>query len=231
MNLFYADPDDIIPPEIRIKGQEAKHITRVLRYAVGDSLKVTDGHGTRYRCTISGISKEQVSAKIEDTETEERQKPFVTLCLGIIKKRDRLEFAVEKAVELGADEIILFKGSYSEKGKVREDRIRSTVLAAMKQSLRLFLPDVRVVNSLNQTLESADEKTVIVMADETAGGTTELVLKSDRYLLIIGPEGGFSDIERDILKNLNATSYSLGPKRLRTETAAIVMTDRFKESE
>jgi 16S rRNA (uracil1498-N3)-methyltransferase len=231
MNLFYADPDDIIPPEIRIKGQEAKHITRVLRYAVGDLLDVTDGRGTRYRCTISDISKEQVSTKIEETETDERQKPFVTLCLGIIKKRDRLEFAVEKAVELGADEIILFKGSYSEKGKVREDRIRSTVLSAMKQSLRLFLPDVRIASSLKQALESADEKAVFVMADETAGGNREPVLKSDRYILIIGPEGGFSEKERAILKSRSTTSYSLGTKRLRSETAAIVMTDRFKEIE
>ncbi len=228
MNLFYVDPDNIIPPEIHILGQEAKHIARVLRYTVGESLDVTDGRGKRYRCTISGNSKEQVSVKIEETETEVRQEPFVTLCLGIIKKRDRLEFAVEKAVELGADEIILFKGSYSEKGNVREDRIRSTVLAAMKQSLRLFLPDVRVVNSLKQALESADEKAVIVMADETAGGHTEPVLQSDRYHLIIGPEGGFSDGERDILKSRNATPYSLGPNRLRTETAAIVMTVRFK---
>ena len=228
MNLFYVDPENIIPPEIHIFGQEAKHIARVLRYTVGDSLDVTDGRGKRYRCIISGISKEQVSVNIEETETEVRQEPFVTLCLGIIKKRDRLEFAVEKAVELGADEVILYKGSYSEKGKVREDRIRSTVLAAMKQSLRLFLPDIRIAGSLEQALESADEKAVIVMADETAGGNTESVLQSDRYILVIGPEGGFSDGERDILKSRNATPYSLGPKRLRAETAAIVMTDHFK---
>ncbi len=230
MNLFYADPADIYSHEIHIKGQEANHIFKVLRYSQGDSLQITDGRGSLYRCTISGISKEQVTAQIKKQETEVRKKPFVTLCLGIIKKRDRLEFAVEKAAELGADDIILFKGGHSQKGKVREDRIRSAALAAMKQSLRLFLPGVRVVNSLNKALETAGENTALVMADETAAENSGTPQNSDSYFLIIGPEGGFTEEERGLLKSLNVIPFSLGPKRLRAETAAIVMVDRFKTS-
>jgi len=231
MNLFYANPEDIHLPEILIRGQEAKHISKVLRYREGDLLDITDGNGRKLSCKIIKIEKNYISAEVFENYTEERRLPWITLCMGIIKKRDRLEFAVEKAVELGADEIVIYRGEHSQKQNVRFERLRDTALSAMKQSLRLFLPDVRVESSLEKVLSSIDENSSIIAADETIGeGDTvkKFFNGTDNLSLIVGPEGGFSKNEREVMDKRGVVRYSLGEKRLRTETAALLMVDRFK---
>ncbi len=231
MNLFYTPPENIQLPDIYISGQEAVHISKVLRHAAGDSLHVTDGEGRKFSGTINQISKNNVKLKSEKVVTEEREKPYVVLCIGLIKKRDRLEFAIEKATEVGADEIVIFRGEHSQKQNVRFDRLQSTALSAMKQSLRLYLPKIGMVSSLKMLVEQKkEERQTLIVADEMSGenpnSSDEKIDKN--ILLIVGPEGGFSDNERALLKNYSAIPYSLGNKRLRTETAAILMADRFK---
>lgn len=231
MNLFYANPEDIHLPEVLISGQEAKHITKVLRFIEGDLLDITDGNGRKFSCKITRTYKDRVTAEVLENQSEKRRLPWVTLCMGIIKKRDRLEFAVEKAVELGVDEIVVFRGEHSQKQNVRIERLRDTALSAMKQSLRLFLPEVRVETSLIKVLYSMDKNSSIIAADETAGGSDtfeNLTAGGDNVSLIIGPEGGFSKNEHEELNHRGVARYSLGEKRLRTETAALLMVDRFK---
>tara|TARA_R100001143_G_C3361367_1_gene137096 strand:- start:32772 stop:33467 length:696 start_codon:yes stop_codon:yes gene_type:complete len=228
MNLFYAVPNDIQPSGITIRDQEAVHIVKVLRFQPGDQLHVTDGVGNLYLCEIRDIQKTDVNLSILDKKSEIRSTPFTTLCIGNIKKRDRLEFAAEKATELGVDRLIIFRGDHSQKDKIRKDRIQSTVLSAMKQSVRFFLPDIIFEDSLKKVLEYHKEGDLLLMADET----TDSILDNHRseypVFMIVGPEGGFSKNERELLKNYNAHRLSLGNKRLRTETAAIIMVDRFK---
>lgn len=230
MNLFYAQLADITVPIIKLKGQESKHAIKVLRYRIGDKILITDGAGNLYHCKINSIGQTDLTAEIETSEFEERSKPEVILLLGLIKKRDRLEFAVEKCVELGADKIVIFKGEHSEKQNVREDRIITTALSAMKQSLRTYLPVIEVAKNLKQAVTMVQNDGGIIFADETENKTESvhnLNLK-DQCTLIVGPEGGFSASEREWLKNEGAVPYSLGKKRLRTETAAFAMVDRFK---
>ena len=231
MNLFYANPEDIHLPEVLIRDQEAKHITKVLRYMVGDMLDITDGNGSKFSCKISWIDKDRVTAEVIENQSEERRLPWITLCVGIIKKRDRLEFAVEKAVELGVDEIIVFRGEQSQKQNVRIERLKDTALSAMKQSLRFYLPEVRVESSLKKALNSMDENASAIVADETAGedhSFEKLTSGREKITLIVGPEGGFSKKEREEMDQRGVLCYSLGEKRLRTETAALLMVDRFK---
>ncbi|MCC5940231.1 MAG: 16S rRNA (uracil(1498)-N(3))-methyltransferase [Balneolaceae bacterium] len=229
MNLFYAIPSDFSESSVSIHGQEAKHISRVLRFSEGDSISVTDGEGGTYQCEIETIGKERLTARIKSKEISERVLPFITLCLGLIKKRDRLEFAVEKSVELGADRIILFSGDNSERAKVRVDRIQGVALSAMKQSMGLFLPEVIITNSLKEAVKSAEPDVNIVVADEQLEPKSGPQMnKWDKFLLIVGPEGGFSNREREFLDTIKCEKYSLGERRLRAETAAIVMVDRFK---
>lgn len=228
MNLFYADPSDINDNKIEISGQEAHHISKVLRYNIGDSIFVTDGIGFRYACKIDTISKGGVTALVKKTEFEERPNALITIAIGMIKKRDRLEFAVEKCTELGVNEIVLFKADHSEKTTVREDRIFNTVLSAMKQSLRVYLPGVQYFNTTDQMLSEIDKSYQIVIGDEEADkNSTDLIENGKNYFIIIGPEGGFSERERQMISKQSALRYSLGEKRLRTETAAVVMTDQF----
>jgi len=228
MNIFYSPLSSITPNSLKLTGQEAKHATKVLRIRPGDQIHVTDGAGKLYQCNVSEVQKSDVVCTILDTKVEERKSPFVTLVVGLIKKRDRLEFAVEKSVELGADEIVVFRGDHSEKGNVRLDRLESTVLSAMKQSLRVFLPKVRFTENLSVAIKSNEEAGSLIYADETIEKGLSKSLLDNKVMLVVGPEGGFSESERNQLKKEGGVAYSLGDKRLRTETAAVTMTDRYK---
>ena len=228
MNIFYSTKNLITPNLLKLTGQEAKHASKVLRIRVDDQIQVTDGAGKLYLCEISEIQKNDVICNILDTKSEERKSPFVTLIVGLIKKRDRLEFAVEKSVELGVDEVIVFRGDHSEKANVRLDRLESTVLSAMKQSMRVFLPKVKFAENLADAIESNEEAGSLIYADETIDKGVPQSRLDNNFRLVVGPEGGFSDSERSILKNKGGIPYSLGEKRLRTETAAVIMTDRYK---
>lgn len=228
MNIFYSPPNTISPNSLRLTDQEAKHATRVLRVRLGDQIHVTNGTGKLYHCKVAEIQKNDVVCNILDANVEDRKEPFVTLVLGLIKKRDRLEFAVEKSVELGADEIIVFRGDHSEKGNVRLDRLESTVLSAMKQSLRVFLPKVSFAESLSDAVNQRDSSASLIYADETVNDASLPKQNHENFMLVVGPEGGFSESERIILQEKRGVPYSLGDKRLRTETAAVTITDRYK---
>lgn len=228
MNLFYAKQDEVRGNSIVIEGQEAVHISKVLRHSRGDQILVTDGKGNGYECKILDIEKKKVYLEILNTQSHSEPEPQITLCMGIIKKRDRLEFAVEKVVELGVRKIVLFEGEHSQKGKVREDRLESTAISAMKQSLRFYLPQVVVENHISEAISKHAQNSTLILADETVDkpGPEKKNLSSE-YFLIVGPEGGFSSNERALVKKYDPQFYSLGKHRLRAETAAVVMVDRF----
>jgi 16S rRNA (uracil1498-N3)-methyltransferase len=232
MNLFYANPEAIQGNLIQIEGQESIHMVKVLRHNVGDRVYVTDGLGYKYDCTIDGITKKSATLLVNNKIFVDPPKPSVSVAIGLIKKRDRLEFAVEKITELGAREIFIFVGDHSEKSSLRLDRVENSVLSAMKQSLRFTLPEVHFYRSLESMLEVLSQNGCCIIADETIDkqSSVEKAEVEDHISLIIGPEGGFSEKEREMMfGKYKALTYSLGPYRLRTETAAIVMTDRFTQ--
>lgn len=231
MNLFYAPQTAFHLPDIILDDQEARHVTKVLRLREGDPVQITDGRGNLYQCEITAVSKRDVTATVKQTTSENPPDYERTLFLGIIRKRDRLEFAVEKCVELGINRIVLFRGDHSEKQNVRADRVEAAALSAMKQSLRTFLPDTVVTDSLKSAIAHYGKGAALVMADETREKDGEAEIDADQnVVLIVGPEGGFSENERGLLKERGAVTYSMGPKRLRSETAAIAITDRFNRS-
>jgi 16S rRNA (uracil1498-N3)-methyltransferase len=230
MNLFYTERSRINPPVLVLDGQEAQHVAKVMRHREGDTIHVTDGEGTIYRCEIRSLTKNSVSAEIQSTEQVPAELPHVTVAIGLIKKRDRLEFALEKCTELGASAFDVFRGDHSEKEKVRTERLEAAVLSAMKQSLRAYLPTVSLSGSLVEVLESAGQETEILMADETEtqSGFEKVMTGYNKVLLLIGPEGGFSKKERELIQKRGCKKVSLGNYRLRAETAAIAMTDRLR---
>ncbi|NIT58565.1 MAG: RsmE family RNA methyltransferase, partial [Aliifodinibius sp.] len=107
MNIFYAPPSQINNGFAELLDQEAIHASKVLRVREGDKLTIVDGEGGRYHGVVRRITKKSVQVEISDEQHHSRQKPHLILGMGIIKKRDRLEFAVEKAIELGAAQIAL----------------------------------------------------------------------------------------------------------------------------
>lgn len=224
MNLFYTTPEYIDGKRLVLDGQEAIHAVKVLRHREGDELFVTDGKGSLYRGEISSISKKQVELSLIESRKEERRSPGVIIAMGILKKRDRMEFAAEKCTELGAAGFILFKSDHSEKTNVRQERIENTILSAMKQSQRLWLPEAEVLNSFDELIQKMGKATEVMVADQESD-TRELSIPEScsELILVVGPEGGLSAREIQLVKESGTGSIWLGEKRLRAETAAITL--------
>lgn len=230
MNIYYAPPSQVNNGFIELLEQEATHASKVMRAREGDELVVVDGVGGRYKGVIRRITKKTVQVKVEDKEQLQKPDPALVLGMGIIKKRDRLEFAVEKAVELGASQICLFRSERTIKENVRMDRLESIVQSAMKQSLRAWLPEVSLFHSLDEMLASISDARLLVAHEKVNQEESDVdiqQLEEAKLLLLIGPEGGFSPDEIDMFKGRQAQLVSLGTNRLRAETAAVTFMSQF----
>jgi 16S rRNA (uracil1498-N3)-methyltransferase len=231
MNIFYAPPSQINNGFAELLDQEAVHASKVMRAREGDKLVIVDGEGGRYKGVIRRITKKSVQVEIEDMQHQSRSKPHLILGMGIIKKRDRLEFAVEKAIELGASQLGLFRSERTIKKNVRMDRLESIAISAMKQSLQSHLCNVNIYRSLDMMLEAISADTILVAHEKVnetkIGVDSKSIHNSDRTLLLVGPEGGFSESEISDLTDKGAELVSLGPNRLRAETAAIAFMSQF----
>lgn len=227
MNIFYAPPEQISDSHLELRGREANHAHKTLRYNEGDSIITVDGHGGWYEGTISRITDNSVWVQIASKEEKTTIHPHVCTAIGLIKKKDRLEFAVEKAVELGAAEILIFRGEQSVKQKVRIDRLETIALAAMKQSLQAWLPRIRYFNSIRELLKHYT-KHLILTAHPTGSSLSDFNLSSKTdFLLVTGPEGDFSNDEIDLLNERESKFITLGGNRYRTETASIILLNNF----
>lgn len=230
MNIYYAPPTQIHNGFIELLDQEARHASKVMRAREGDRLTVVDGEGGRYKGSIRRITDNTVQLKVEETEKVIPPGPQLYLGMGIIKKRDRLEFAVEKAVELGVSKIGLFRSERTIKENVRMDRLESIAVSAMKQSLRAWLPSVTVFNAPYKLFTGFPEATCLVAHEKISEKEQEdpfNVSNSDSLLLMVGPEGGFSSSEIEGFRKRGARLVSLGRNRLRTETAAVAFLSQF----
>ncbi|MGK7371384.1 MAG: RsmE family RNA methyltransferase [Candidatus Halalkalibacterium sp. M3_1C_030] len=229
MNIFYAPPSRIYSSHIELTGQEAKHASKVLRYKEGDPITIVDGEGGRYECKIVQTTGTSVKAEVLGSKNIDAPLPELVLAMGIIKKRDRLEFAVEKSVELGVSEIVLFRSRHTVKENVRMDRLEMTALSAMKQSLRTRLPGISIQNSLQDVLDTFSSYQTLVAheKEEAKAGISADHKKMEKLLLLVGPEGGFSDNEVKMANDRGAQVVSLGKHRLRAETAAIAFLSQF----
>ncbi|MDZ7771870.1 MAG: RsmE family RNA methyltransferase [Balneolaceae bacterium] len=226
--LFYAPPVQVSGRRIRLEGQEAHHAARVLRLGPGDPVAVADGRGTRYQGSVVSAGKNGVIVEWASREELPRPDPYCVLAMGILKKRDRMEFAVEKAVELGAGDVALFRSQHTVKENVRMDRLESAALAAMKQSRRAWLPGITLHDSLAQVLESHPDTRPLLARQGEGGYPEELPdREGDSFLLLVGPEGGFSEEEMRHALEAGAEPVRLGGYRLRTETAAVALLSRM----
>lgn len=230
MNIFYAPPSQINNGFAELTGQEAIHASKVMRVSEGDQLIFVDGEGGRYEGPVRRITKKTIQIEIETKESFSASKPSLILGMGIIKKRDRLEFAVEKAVELGASDICLFRSEHTIKENVRMDRLESIALSAMKQSLRAWLPTVSMFRSFDNLLDTYTEASLLAAHEKVEADQRHLDFdtpNNDQILLLVGPEGGFSGSEIGTVQERGGRLVSLGSYRLRAETAAVVFLSRF----
>jgi 16S rRNA (uracil1498-N3)-methyltransferase len=229
MNFFYAPQDcwNTDSSLVEIKDQEATHITKVLRYKIGDEIFVADGIGNHTKCVIKEMSKKSVFAGVLDSISEIEPIIKKVIAFGAIKKRDRLEFAIEKAVELDAWEICIFDADHSERSRLNEERIKTQIVSAFKQSGRYFLPKLVIKDSLDAVLSTYNKHTLLMayLGSEEAQHPTQLSDTSN--ILLVGPEGGFSKREAALLKDKGGSFLTLGKNRLRAETAVATFLSQY----
>lgn len=242
--LFYAEPGTFTSTHIRLIGDEAKHASRVLRCQVGDPMQITDGLGTLFYGFVESVTRTEVVVCIEKRTHQTKESPRKVLAIGWIRKRERLEFLLEKATELGTDFFTVFTADHSEKGSIRMERLSAVLLRAMKQSKRTFLPGISMARSLDEVLgnpEVGDRSSSrtgnlagsrrLIYGDMAAVNTkidrVDRVEQTKELVGLIGPEGGWSSRELTLLHDAHAEPILLGAYRLRTETAGIIMADRL----
>ena len=222
---FYAPPDAMHGARVILPEDEARHAARVLRREVGDEIIVVDGEGGWHRVRLNAVSADQVAGTIRETRHAVGEPPYqLTLGVGLLKKRSRFETCVEKAVELGAARIVPLLTRRTEKTSARTDRLRRVARAAMKQSQRSRCPTITEPQKLAPLLQEAEAAhRIIAHADASVLPRRALSDEATNVLALVGPEGGFTDDELQAARAAGCTPVSLGTRRLRTETAALVM--------
>lgn len=235
MPKFFIDKPYIHENTIEILGDDAKHIVNVLRCVVGEKLVFCDNEGFDYYCEIKEFNdiKKSVVAKINETKKcENEPETKVTLFQGL-PKSDKMELIIQKAVELGVNEVVgvstsrtIVKLDNKEKKKI--DRWQKISESAAKQSFRGIIPEInkKIFTFTEAIKESKNYDLAIIPYENEYDTTLKKVLKSEDYsgkkiAVFIGPEGGFSVEEVNLAIENNVKTVTLGERILRTETAAI----------
>ncbi|MCC5925425.1 MAG: 16S rRNA (uracil(1498)-N(3))-methyltransferase [Bacteroidetes bacterium] len=226
MQLFYDAGINEVQSELEIKDQEARHIAKVLRHQPGDIIYVTNGLGLLFRAELVLVTSKRIHLKVLDkTNTDAPFYRNLTLAVGLLKNKDRMEWLTEKATELGVGSLVWIQTNRTERGKIRLDRIESVMISAMKQSLQTWLPTTRVATLQDIIEEATTNHSEILLAHETEDNvfTPEMSQNLDKATLLIGPEGGFTVDEVENVVNSGGKSVLLGTNRLRSETAALTL--------
>ena len=225
MQLFYNSEITTETTQITFDKIESKHIVRVLRKKVNDVLKITNGKGFLFDVKIIIASDKKCLAEV--VLFEEKPKPwnyYLHIAIAPTKLNDRIEWFLEKATEIGIDEITPIICSNSERRVVKLERFEKIIQSAMKQSLKFTLPKLNAPVKLNDFIKKDFEGQVCIAHCEEQDKTLlqSVVKPSEKTTILIGPEGDFSseEIKKCLAKNM--TPISLGESRLRTETAALV---------
>lgn len=220
MSLFYCK--DIDENLLVLDEEESRHAQKVLRLKPGDAIEVTSGKGDLYVGEIVESGKKHVSVKpISKRIISRNSQVRKAVAIAPTKSNDRLEWFVEKAVEIGIDDIFLLQTKRTERDKVNMDRLQKICVSAMKQSKNLFLPEVHPLISLKKLLDIPFENRFVAHCMEPEKHLKSFAPYREDILVLIGPEGDFTPEEVGLLKEHGLVEVSLGPSRLRTETAGL----------
>ncbi|APU96494.1 16S rRNA (uracil(1498)-N(3))-methyltransferase [Sphingobacterium siyangense] len=226
MQLFFT-PD--LNPSLEnfiLSEEESKHAIRVLRMDTGDRLHLIDGRGGLYEAQIIDPHPKRTVLTILTVEEEfQRPKYHLHIAVGPTKNIDRIEWFLEKATEVGIQEITPVICEHSERKEVKLDRLNKVVVAAMKQSLKAYLPKLNPAVSFKQFLREIPtegvQKAIAHCVDAEKKYLNQVLEPAQHYIILIGPEGDFSEEEIDLALQMGFHPISLGEARLRTETAAL----------
>lgn len=228
MNLFYH-PEARLGNTVSIEAAEALHITKVFRKRDGDTIQITDGAGSLFDATLS-IEVKRTLATIADKIRTEEYRNQLEIAISPTKNNERLEWFIEKAVEIGIGKISLIECDHSERVHVKQDRLLRVAISAMKQSLKLFLPEITEIQNFDSWVKStqAEIKCIAHCYDAEKRLLKNVLKAKEQVCIAIGPEGDFSKKEIELAVANGFMGVSLGNSRLRTETAALVAVHTFE---
>ncbi len=226
MHRFYC-PD--IADTLTLGEEDSKHCVKVLRMAEGDTIEVVDGNGNLYTCRISMAHPKRCAIEVLDKQHHDPHWVHrIVLGIAPTKNLDRIEWLVEKCVEMGVDRIIPLRCHNSERTVLKTERLKKIMVSAMKQSLKATLPQLDELTPIDRVLaEPFDGTRCIAYCDEQLPRDERLSLAGayqhdSDVMVLIGPEGDFSPEEVQAARDAGFLPVTLGESRLRTETAGMM---------
>lgn len=224
MQLFYNPSLDDSFKQFFFSAEESKHIIKVLRKKEGDILNITNGRGMLFEAEILRADPKKCKAQITASTRSIPKMYSLHLAVAPTKMNDRFEWFLEKATEIGVDEITPILSENSERKVIKQERFERVVQSAMKQSLQTVLPKLNPLTPYSEFLEKTNgELKFIAHCEDSEKVELKRRLAADKdVIVLIGPEGDFSNKEIKLALEHGYMPVSLGNNRLRTETAAIV---------
>ncbi|TKG96518.1 16S rRNA (uracil(1498)-N(3))-methyltransferase [Puteibacter caeruleilacunae] len=223
MHLFYTP--DIAGNQYTLSESESKHCTRVLRLKEGDHIQLIDGKGGFYTAQITQAHHKKCIVEVtEEQQSYGKRDFYLHIAIAPTKNIDRLEWFLEKATEIGVDEITPILCDHSERKIIKPERLEKIIVSAMKQSYKAYKPILNPITSIKELFSSDfDGDRYIAHCEDTNRKLfRDEIAKKEKVLVLIGPEGDFSPSEIDSARENQFTEISLGSSRLRTETAGVV---------
>ncbi len=224
MQLFYNPRLDNSASQFVFSPEESNHIIKVLRKKEGDSLLITNGKGHLFEAEIILADAKKCKAQITSTTKRHRKMYWFHLVVAPTKSNDRFEWFLEKATEIGVDEITPIICAHSERKIVKPERMQKVLQSAMKQSMQTYLPKLNPIMGYTEFMNQSREGLLFIAhCDEDEKLELKRRVAPDKDVtILIGPEGDFSRTEIESAYEKGFLPVSLGQNRLRTETAAIV---------
>ena len=228
MQLFYA-PE--VSENAYLDKVNSQHCVKVLRKKTGDHIHLIDGKGYFYEAELLNANPKKCEFNIIRKNAEPKRDRYVHIAITPTKNNNRTEWFVEKAVEIGIEEITFILTKHSERRQISIERMEKIAVAAMKQSIKATLPKFNgliEIGSFAKQTKGTENKFVAHLTDEAKPLHAKIV--SSENLIVIGPEGDFDLDELEMLSGYGFQNVTLGNYRLRTETAGIVACTLFNFS-
>ncbi|MGN6533725.1 MAG: RsmE family RNA methyltransferase [Ginsengibacter sp.] len=221
---FFFEENLPVSENFILSEETSKHVSQVLRMKEGEEIRITNGHGHTITAEIVLPDKKKTKVKRIETKFSESQNPKIVIAISLIKNTNRFEWFVEKATEIGVSAIIPMICKRSEKTHFRIERIRSILISAMLQSQQSWLPELSEPVKYSDVIkdENQEQKFIAHCLPEEKTALKDASIKANSKIILIGPEGDFTEEEIQEAIQKNYLPVTLGDTRLRTETAGIV---------
>lgn len=226
MQLFYVSNIPYEGDTFELPKEESHHAIQVLRLTKGDVLYLTNGQGALFQAQIIDNHPKKCLVKIVQAQMDfQKRDYYIHIALSPPKSLDRLEWFLEKAVEIGVDEVSFLLCDRSERKQVKLERLQKLSISAMKQSLKTYLPQLNPLQKFAQFISQPspqNQQYIAYLDEEHRNHLFQEIVPKSSYCILIGPEGDFSPSEIQKALQMGFQAVSLGNSRLRTETAGVV---------